>query len=214
MNGYEYFKSRAAGRMVPYVCLVRDKKGPRSHARRADTDARARRKEAAHANARRTIIELRSSTCFAPARPVAPSTTNTNTYIIYMSGTSSDSKAAEAEVSTPGAEASTTEAVPVSAALSDGLLSMLGPMVETCDSSIQAAVDSQAKVSQEIDKVAAELQGFLGSSQLPSFAPYAQRLSEVRRRANAASTTLGTVQQRLARVEAMAERLSAEQSCA
>lgn len=151
---------------------------------------------------------LRSSTS---RRPIDD---KTNTYIIYMSGTSSDSKAAEAEVSTPGAEASTTEAVPVSAALSDGLLSMLGPMVETCDSSIQAAVDSQAKVSQEIDKVAAELQGFLGSSQLPSFAPYAQRLSEVRRRANAASTTLGTVQQRLARVEAMAERLSAEQSCA
>lgn len=122
---------------------------------------------------------------------------------------SSDSTA-EAEAST--VEASTAEAVPVSAALSDGLLSMLGPMVETCDASIQAAVDSQAKVSQQIDKVAAELQGFLGQSQLPSFAPYAQRLSEVRRRASAASNTLGVVQQRLARVEAMADRLSAEQS--
>ena len=109
-------------------------------------------------------------------------------------------------------DSSPAEVVPMSTALADGLLSMLGPMVETCDASIQAAVDSQAKVSQQIDRVAAELQGFLGASALPSFAPYAQRLSEVRRRANAAGSTLAAVQQRLARIEAMADRLSAEES--
>ena len=88
---------------------------------------------------------------------------------------------------------------------------MLGPMVEATDSSITAAVDSQAKLSQQIDKVAGELQTFLAASQLPSFAPYAERLSEVRRRATAAGNTLTAVQQRLARVEAMAERLSDEE---
>ena len=101
--------------------------------------------------------------------------------------------------------------IPVAAALSDGLISMLTPMVDTVDASIQAAVDSQAKLSHQIDRVAAELQTFLSASQLPSFAPYAQRLTDVRRRTSATNNTLVRIQARLSRIEEMAERLSEEE---
>ena len=127
--------------------------------------------------------------------------------------TDSSADAASSSAGATGASAppSRSAGIPVAAALSESLISMLGPMVEATDSSITAAVDSQAKLSQQIDKVAGELQTFLAASQLPSFAPYAERLSEVRRRATAAGNTLTAVQQRLARVEAMAERLSDEE---
>lgn len=101
--------------------------------------------------------------------------------------------------------------MPVGAALSDGLLTVLQPLVDKCDTGIQQAVDSQALLSQQIDRVAAELQAFLSVSQLPSFAPYAHRLSEVRRRAATASGTLQQVQARLSRIEAMADRLQQEE---
>ena len=124
----------------------------------------------------------------------------------------SASHMAAASSAEPAQTEEPAQAQPVAAALSDGLLQLVEPMVETCDSSIKQAVDSQAKLSQQLDRVAAELQAFLGASQLPSFAPYAQRLADVRRRANSASSTLALVQQRLTRVEEMAQRLAAEES--
>ena len=104
-----------------------------------------------------------------------------------------------------------SDRVPAAAALSDGLLTVLTPMVDKVDVGIQQAVDSQAMLSQQIDRVAAELQSFLTTSQLPSFAPYAHRLAEVRRRTAVASSTLQQVQARLSRVEAIADQLQAEE---
>ena len=80
-------------------------------------------------------------------------------------------------------------------------------MVQRVDAGIQGALDSQAQLGQQIDRVASQLQTFLNASQLPSFAPYAQRLAEVRRRAAAANGTLAQVQARLTRIEAMADQL-------
>lgn len=97
------------------------------------------------------------------------------------------------------------------AAFSDGLLSLLTPMVEKCDDSIQQTIDSQVALSQQIDRVASELQSFLSVSQLPSLAPHAHRLSEVRRRVTTANATLSQVQARLTRIEGMADRLQAQE---
>ena len=69
---------------------------------------------------------------------------------------------AEASSTPPPADA----AVPVATALSDGLLTLLTPMVEKCDTGIQQALDSQALLSQQIDRVAAELQTFLCAGQV------------------------------------------------
>ena len=117
-----------------------------------------------------------------------------------------------AEASSSASPAPEESSVPVATALSDGLLTLLHPMVDKCDTGIQQALESQALLSQQIDRVAAELQAFLSVSQLPSFAPHAHRLAEVRKRTAAASGTLQQVQARLTRVEAMAERLQAEES--
>ena len=156
----------------------------------------------------------------------------------------------------PQPSAAPLDGVPVAAALSEGLQGLLQPMVEKCDTGIQQAVDSQALLSKQIDRVAAELQAFLSVSQarsgrskcarestgrghllhapptdplcpliffgrvlararacvqLPSFAPHAHRLAEVRRRTAAASGTLQQVQARLSRIEAMADRLQQEE---
>ena len=99
----------------------------------------------------------------------------------------------------------------VANALSEGLLTVLSPMVDRVDGGIQAALDSQTVLSQQIDRVASELQSFLSASALPAFEPYAERLSDVRRRASAASSKLAQVQARLARIEQLADRLEAEE---
>ena len=97
-----------------------------------------------------------------------------------------------------------------SQAMSEGILSMVTPMVHKCDDAIQGALDSQAELSQQIDRVAAELQTFLSASQLPSFTPHVERLAEVRRRAGTANIMLTAIQARLSRIEAMADQLGAE----
>ena len=97
-----------------------------------------------------------------------------------------------------------------SQALSEGILSMVAPMVEKTDDAIQQALDSQVHLSQQIDRVAAGLQDFLSASQLPSFAPEVQRLADVRRRAGAANAALGAIHARLSRIEAMADVLASE----
>ena len=101
--------------------------------------------------------------------------------------------------------------VPVSTAISDGLLTLLTPMIDKCDTGIQQALDSQVLLSQQIDRVATEIQGFLSASQLPSFAPHAHRLADVRRRSAVAMQTLQQVQSRLSRIEAIADKLQAEE---
>ena len=123
------------------------------------------------------------------------------------------SSAADASPSS-AADAASAEpppAVPVATAISDGLLSVLTPMVGKCDDGIRAVLASQAELSQQIDRVAAELQTFLGASQLPSFAPYAERLADVRRRVAAANQTMTQVDARLTRCEDMADRLEQEE---
>jgi hypothetical protein len=123
------------------------------------------------------------------------------------------SAAASAAASAPAAAPTDapTEEIPVATAVSHGLLSLLTPLVGRCDGAIRETLESQAALSREIDRVAAELEGFLGASQLPSFAPHAQRLADIRRRVAAADRTMGQVAARLARVEQMADRLEAEE---
>ena len=80
-------------------------------------------------------------------------------------------------------------------------------MVAQCDEGVQSALDSQTALSQQLDRVARELQAFLGSSQIPSLSPYAQKLADVRQRLTVANATLLQVQARLAKIEAVAEKL-------
>mmetsp|Transcript_6631 Transcript_6631/g.13287 ORF Transcript_6631/g.13287 Transcript_6631/m.13287 type:complete len:148 (+) Transcript_6631:62-505(+) len=96
-------------------------------------------------------------------------------------------------------------------AFADGLMGLLTPLVSKCDEGVQQALDSQAALSQQIDRVAAELQTFLGSSQIPSFAPHAQKLQSVRRRIAVTNGTLQQVQARLTRLDRLAERLQARE---
>ena len=79
-------------------------------------------------------------------------------------------------------------------------------MVSKCDKGIQDALSSQVALSTQIDRVAAELQRFLGNSQLPSLSPHAQKLADLRRRVSAANATLVQVQERLGRVQDIAVR--------
>ena len=58
-------------------------------------------------------------------------------------------------------------------------------------------------------QVASELQQFLGSSQIPSFTSYAQKLQNVRHRIATTNATLQQVQARLTRLDKLAERLQA-----
>lgn len=95
-------------------------------------------------------------------------------------------------------------------AFSDSLLSLCTPIIARTDDGIQQAINSQAVLSQQIDRVSAELQSFLTASQIPSFSPYAQRLAEVRRRVTAANGTLAQVQARLGRIERLADQLQAD----
>lgn len=110
-----------------------------------------------------------------------------------------------------GEGATTTQAIPVADALADGLLTLLTPMVDKCDDGIERALKSQAMLSQEIDRVASELQSFLTASTLPSLAPHAQRLADIRRRVASANSTMAAVQARLTRIEAEADRLERQE---
>ena len=116
---------------------------------------------------------------------------------------SADSAGAAADAVDAVAEASGVTA----AAFKDGLLGVLTPMVAQCDEGVQSALDSQTALSQQLDRVARELQAFLGSSQIPSLSPYAQKLADVRQRLTVANATLLQVQARLAKIEAVAEKL-------
>lgn len=95
---------------------------------------------------------------------------------------------------------------------SETLKNMLQPMVAKCDDGIQQVLSSQVLLAQQIDKVAAELQGFLSSSQMPSFSPHAQRLTDLRKRVNSANATLAQIQDRLRHIEGLAARLESQPS--
>ena len=85
-------------------------------------------------------------------------------------------------------------------------------MVAKVDDGVQQALNSQAVLAQQIDRVAAELQVFLTASQIPSFSPHAQRLADVRKRVTAANGALTQVQARLQRIEALAARVDAKEA--
>jgi len=87
------------------------------------------------------------------------------------------------------------------------LVGLLTPMVARCDEGIQQALNSQAVLSQQLERVATQLQHFLGSSQLPSLSPHAQKLTDTRRRLSEVDSTLEAVQERLERVQRMADQL-------
>ena len=123
-----------------------------------------------------------------------------------MEGGASTPPVAAAAASSSSAAAE-MPAAGVATALSEGVLSVLSPMVAKCDSSIKHTIESQVELSRQIDRAASELQNFLGASNLPSFAPHAERLADIRRRVAAADSTMVQVQARLGRIEDMANRL-------
>lgn len=100
---------------------------------------------------------------------------------------------------------------PPAGALADRLTSTLDPMVAAVDDGIRLALESQAALSQQLDRVAGEIQTFLSVSELPSFSPHAARLADVRKRLGSTSGTLAQVQARLQRIEALADRLQDEE---
>ena len=64
------------------------------------------------------------------------------------------------EPSSSSAAATTDESTPAAAdAFSDGLMGLLSPLVQKCDEGVQQALDSQAALSQEIDRVRAPRHG-------------------------------------------------------
>jgi hypothetical protein len=95
--------------------------------------------------------------------------------------------------------------------LETSLLGLLTPMVSKCDKGIQDALSSQEALSTQIDRVAAELQRFLGNSQLPSLSPHAQKLADLRHRVSVSNNTLVQVQQRLGRIQDIADRVMEEE---
>lgn len=99
------------------------------------------------------------------------------------------------------------DAVVGGAPYAESLTSMVSPLVVKVDDGVQQALNSQAVLAQQIDRVAGELQSFLTGSQIPSFAPHAQRLQEIRKRVGVANGTLTQVQTRLARIEGQAAQM-------
>jgi len=187
-----------------------------------------------------TRAACRGTILGAGAAPSAATATTANK--LEMSTAASSSSASTAVTDAPATAAAQSSEAEATDAFTDGLMGLLSPLVHKCDEGVQQALDSQAALSEQIDRVrthsphmlqplsllqthprqnarssrqvAAELQKFLGSSQLPSFAPQAQKLQNVRRRVATCNATLQQVKARLARLDQLAERLQAQEQVA
>ncbi|KAF9400992.1 hypothetical protein BGX21_002983 [Mortierella sp. AD011] len=88
-----------------------------------------------------------------------------------------------------------------SAKLADGIMSLLGPIVQEMDFNIVSVRKSQSELEKEIERLMAELQLFMASSAAPpEVEPAVQKLLKARRQIMTANSTLKTVQDRVDRM--------------
>ncbi|KAG0251841.1 hypothetical protein BGZ95_006804 [Linnemannia exigua] len=91
--------------------------------------------------------------------------------------------------------------------LADGIMSLLGPVVQEMDFNIVSVRKSQTELEKEIERLMAELQLFLASSASPpEVEPAVQKLIKARRQIMAANSTLKTVQERVDRMHYQIEK--------
>ncbi|KAG0370586.1 MAG: Snapin/Pallidin-domain-containing protein [Linnemannia gamsii] len=91
--------------------------------------------------------------------------------------------------------------------LADGIMSLLGPIVQEMDFNIVSVRKSQTELEKEIERLMAELQLFLASSASPpEVEPAVQKLIKARRQIMAANSTLKTVQERVDRMHYQIEK--------
>ncbi|KAF9412996.1 hypothetical protein BGZ94_000867 [Podila epigama] len=91
--------------------------------------------------------------------------------------------------------------------IADGIMSLLGPVVQEMDFNIVSVRKSQAELEREIERLLAELQLFMSSAAAPpEVEPAMQKLLKARRQIMGANTTLRTVQDRVDRMCATIER--------
>ncbi|KAF8944287.1 hypothetical protein BGZ47_004428 [Haplosporangium gracile] len=91
--------------------------------------------------------------------------------------------------------------------LADGIMSLLGPIVQEMDFNIVSVRKSQTELEKEIERLMAELQLFLASSASPpEVEPAVQKLIKARRQIMAANSTLKTVQERVDRMHHQIEK--------
>ncbi|KAI1311880.1 hypothetical protein EDD11_003318 [Mortierella claussenii] len=91
--------------------------------------------------------------------------------------------------------------------LADGIMSLLGPIVQEMDFNIVSVRKSQTELEKEIERLMAELQLFMASSAAPpEVEPAVQKLVKARRQIMTANLTLKTVQDRVDRMHQQIER--------
>ncbi|KAF9921902.1 hypothetical protein FBU30_008023 [Linnemannia zychae] len=91
--------------------------------------------------------------------------------------------------------------------LADGIMSLLGPIVQEMDFNIVSVRKSQTELEKEIERLMAELQLFLASAAAPpEVEPAVQKLIKARRQIMTANSTLKTVQERVDRMHQQIEK--------
>ncbi|KAF9914307.1 hypothetical protein BX616_008562 [Lobosporangium transversale] len=91
--------------------------------------------------------------------------------------------------------------------LSDGIMSLLGPIVQEMDFNIVAVRKSQTELEKEVERLMAELQLFMASSAAPpEVEPAVQKLVKARRQIMTANSTLKSVQDRVDRMHLQIEK--------
>ncbi|KAF9187344.1 hypothetical protein BGZ50_001986 [Haplosporangium sp. Z 11] len=91
--------------------------------------------------------------------------------------------------------------------LADGIMSLLGPIVQEMDFNIVGVRKSQTELEKEIERLMAELQLFMSSSASPpEVEPAVQKLLKARRQIMTANSTLKAVQERVDRMHLQIER--------
>ncbi|KAK3828226.1 MAG: hypothetical protein J3Q66DRAFT_394529 [Benniella sp.] len=91
--------------------------------------------------------------------------------------------------------------------LADGIMSLLGPIVQEMDFNIVSVRKSQTDLAKEIERLMAELQLFMASAAAPpEVEPAVQKLLKARRQIMTANTTLKAVQERVDRMSLQIEK--------
>ncbi|KAG0041793.1 hypothetical protein BGZ83_001313 [Gryganskiella cystojenkinii] len=91
--------------------------------------------------------------------------------------------------------------------LADGIMSLLGPIVQEMDFNIVSVRKSQSELEKEIERLMAELQLFMASSACPpEVEPAVQKLIKARRQIMTANSTLKSVQDRVDKMHSRLER--------
>ncbi|KAG0258244.1 hypothetical protein DFQ27_004753 [Actinomortierella ambigua] len=92
-------------------------------------------------------------------------------------------------------------------AWTDGIMSVIGPVIQEMDFNIVSVRKSQVELEKEIERLTAELQLFMDSAATPpEVEPAIRKLTMARKQIIAASTTLRTVQDRVDRMCVQVQR--------